>query len=560
MFKYVGNIHGNEALSRQLLLYLTQHLLTNYQKDEVITKLLQKTDIHILPSLNPDGFERAKEGDCPGFDVHSGRLNAHDVDLNRNFPDRHTFQNSSASDLIVGREPETIAVMTWIASNPFVLSAALHGGSVVASYPFDDSVDHIESGHPSPTPDDAVFKHLAHVYADNHAIMKSGNVCQDDFFIPGNGTTNGADWYDVPNGMQDFNYIFSNCFEISVELSCCKYPNASQLESEWKNNSAALINFAKQVHTGVKGQVIDSMTRQPIQKATISVDGIDHTIVTTEKGEFWRLLVTGTYNLTITAVGYNTLRREQVTVADTSESMSAQWLNLELDEVQQKTGPPDLRNESSMDDKSNSSHWSWEEFTTRPQFIHRNYTEMEKFLKYYHEKYPQVSRLYSIGKSDEGRELYVMEITDHPGVHEVTEPEFKYVANMHGNEVVGRFLSLLMIQALLESYGKNMIMTKLVDSTRIHIMPSMNPDGFERSEEGDCNSEHGRRNSHNVDLNRNFPDQYKRSRSSLRRQAETLAMMKWLHEYPFVLSANLHGGSLVANYPFDGNPEMTDRG
>jgi carboxypeptidase D len=108
-----------------------------------------------------------------------------------------------------------------------------------------------------------------------------------------------------------------------------------------------------------------------------------------------------------------------------------------------------------------------------------------------------------------------MGITDHSGVHEVTEPEFKYVANMHGNEVLGQFLSLLLLQALLESYGKNMIMTKLVDSTRIHIMPSMNPDGFERSVEGYCNSEHGRRNSHNVDLNRNFPDQYKRSRSSL---------------------------------------------
>lgn len=577
MFKYVGNMHGNEALSRQLLLYLIQHLLTNYGKDDYVTRLINSTEIHILPSMNPDGFERAKEGDCNGIALESGRTNANGKDLNRDFPDQWTYgRNSSYEQLTTGRQPETIAIMTWLVSNPFVLSANLHGGSVVASYPFDDSPEHKESGFYSASPDDDLFRVLAMAYSFNHPTMKTGHVCVDDFFTietkDGHnitGITNGAKWFDVAGGMQDFNYVFSNCFEITVELSCCKFPKAEELHNEWINNSKSLFKFMEQVHMGVKGVVIDSITRDPIEKAIVSVEGIDHTVVTTKNGEFWRLLNPGTYNLTVRAVGYTTLVRADVQVTSSGLlSFDAQWLQLELDPVNKTRNlhSPIYQNVpnsvtggyTDAGVKSNYS-WEWNEFTTSPQFIHRNYTEMTQYLHDYANRFPDITRLYSIGKSVEGRELWVMEISDRPGIHEPTEPEFKYVANMHGNEVVGRFLCLLLIQALLESYGKNKILSRLVDETRIHILPSMNPDGYERSREGDCNSDDGRFNARGIDLNRNFPDQYKgQPREKI--QPETDAMMKWIVNNPFVLSANLHGGSLVANYPYDGNAEMNMHG
>lgn len=70
------------------------------------------------------------------------------------------------------------------------------------------------------------------------------------------------------------------------------------------------------------------------------------------------------------------------------------------------------------------------------------------------------------------------------GVWVLGKPEFKYVANMHGNEVVGREMLLLLALYLCQNFGIDDRVTQLVNNTRIHLMPSMNPDGYEISNEG----------------------------------------------------------------------------
>lgn len=94
-----------------------------------------------------------------------------------------------------------------------------------------------------------------------------------------------------------------------------------------------------------------------------------------------------------------------------------------------------------------------------------------------------------------GRDLWVLMISSPAAQNDVLTPEVKYVGNIHGNEVAGRELLLYFIQYLTTGYGQDQYVTWLVNSTRIHILPAMNPDGFAVATEGDCSSINGRGNA-----------------------------------------------------------------
>uniref|UniRef100_H2LNL8 Carboxypeptidase Z n=1 Tax=Oryzias latipes TaxID=8090 RepID=H2LNL8_ORYLA len=142
--KFVGNVHGNEGLSRQLLIHLAQFLCTEYLRgNQRIQTLINTTRIHILPSMNPDGFEV-----LGSFNL--GTNNAQNIDLNRNFPDLTSIVYRRH------RQKETYAVMKWIRSVPFVLSASFRSGDLLVSYPYDLSKHPQGNDTFSPTPDQKV--------------------------------------------------------------------------------------------------------------------------------------------------------------------------------------------------------------------------------------------------------------------------------------------------------------------------------------------------------------------------------------------------------------------
>ncbi|XP_059488316.1 carboxypeptidase M isoform X2 [Neocloeon triangulifer] len=294
--KYVANMHGNEAVGREMMLHLIHYLVTSYESDQYIRWLLDNTRIHILPSMNPDGFEVAREGTCDGG---QGRYNALGFDLNRNFPD-YFKQN------VKNAQPETEAVKEWVSKIQFTLSGSLHGGALVASYPFDNTPAASLSNYNSPpsvTPDDDVFKHLALTYSSNHEEMHRGEPCKPGTPSFNQGITNGAAWYPLTGGMQDYNYVWYGCMEVTIEMSCCKYPPKSQLPKFWEQNRLPLVKFLAEAHRGVHGFVQDE-NGNPIEKASLKVKGREVGFHTTKYGEFWRVLMPGQYSLSVFAEGY----------------------------------------------------------------------------------------------------------------------------------------------------------------------------------------------------------------------------------------------------------------
>uniref|UniRef100_A0A8C1WSV0 Carboxypeptidase X (M14 family), member 1b n=1 Tax=Cyprinus carpio TaxID=7962 RepID=A0A8C1WSV0_CYPCA len=325
-FRYVAGMHGNEVLGRELLLNLMEYICQEYKRgNERIVHLVKETRIHLLPSMNPDGYEMAykKGSELSGWSL--GRFSYEGIDMNHNFADLNTVmwdaieletdksklinhyfpipEYYTSEDAMVA--PETRAVISWMQTIPFVLSANLHGGELVVTYPFDMTKDWAPREH-TPTPDESFFRWLATVYASTNHVMSNPDrrPCHNEDFLRYNNIINGANWHTVPGSMNDFSYLHTNCFEVTVELSCDKFPHASELPIEWENNKESLLVYMEQVHRGIKGVVKDRDTEAGIADAIIKVDDIDHHIRSAFDGDFWRLLNPGNYDVTVTAEGY----------------------------------------------------------------------------------------------------------------------------------------------------------------------------------------------------------------------------------------------------------------
>ena len=110
---------------------------------------------------------------------------------------------------------------------------------------------------------------------------------------------------------------------------------------------------------------------------------------------------------------------------------------------------------------------------------HRAFGELVGVMKRLAEAYPDLSQLYSIGKSLQGRDLWTMEITNKKTGPSHEKPGLWVDGNTHAGEVTGSAVCLKTIWHLLHNYGEDPFVTELLDTRSVYILPRLNPDGAE---------------------------------------------------------------------------------
>jgi len=140
------------------------------------------------------------------------------------------------------------------------------------------------------------------------------------------------------------------------------------------------------------------------------------------------------------------------------------------------------------------------------------YTELVARLNQIHSENPTLTTApYSIGQSWEGRDMWVIKVSDNPDVDE-DEPEVWYDGLHHAREPIGMQLLIYFIEYLMDNYGVIPEVTEAVAERELFFLPVSNPDGYCYNELTNPNGggmwRKNRRNnggSYGVDLNRNYP-------------------------------------------------------
>ena len=203
---------------------------------------------------------------------------------------------------------------------------------------------------------------------------------------------------------------------------------------------------------------------------------------------------------------------------------------------------------------------------------YHTYAETIAEMSSYVSAHPSIARLDTIGISLEGRLILGVKISDNVASDE-PEPEALVVGCHHARELMSVELPLYLMRRLLDGYGSDALVTSLVDSREIWIVPIVNPDGhvYVQNNSGGQSDNWWRKNrrpngdgTYGVDLNRNYGFNWSYDdigssptpSSDVYRGAgpfsepETAAIRDFMAAHSFRISASFHSYGQLFLYPW----------
>jgi carboxypeptidase T len=198
-----------------------------------------------------------------------------------------------------------------------------------------------------------------------------------------------------------------------------------------------------------------------------------------------------------------------------------------------------------------------------PDQEYQNPSEVEAYVKKYNNLYPNLTKLVSIGKSLEGRDIWALKISDNANENEVEEPTILYNSMHHAREVMTPEMGLDIIEYLLDNYDTNSQVKSWVNENQFWIIPMFNVDGNNKMWNDDSFWRKNTRGGYGVDLNRNYPQGWNSCNGSSGSQSsqtyrgpkpasepETRAMMDFIAEHRPVFDISYHSYSELVIYPY----------
>jgi len=206
-----GNVHAVEWMGSRMSLAIAERLIDGAGADLWIDSLLGKIEFHVIPLMNPDGYNTASKHLDLGFTM--ARDNKNRVDLNRNWPQAAGAAVDSARGVALGgsnfkynpnyrgpyplSEPENVALDAYVRDNRFFIAFDLHTVGGRFSYPW--------SYKQAPAPDKEIYEAVGHEMT-SHQPYHRYQVHQS------------YSWYQIVGASKDWFYGKYGTLAITIEL------------------------------------------------------------------------------------------------------------------------------------------------------------------------------------------------------------------------------------------------------------------------------------------------------------------------------------------------------